>query len=521
MAQDIEEEIEKAPEKIEDLSVEANRVKFFRNRYLNEYIDKIEEVLRFNSYRVDRSEIIGHLMEKLASQQVNDIKRSNGTYRIEKVLGPVSEMKQQFLQEKRRFFRETLTKEEKKQEDEEEKLKLAEMTKSERAKYKVRKNLSAINVKDKKFTLNIQESNARLLMAFSLITNIAFLILNIVLIIMSWDMLNSFMNAYTNYYYDQYYLDIMLERMHYMSELFFWNPGNLILIESLVFLNYVFVSVVFRNSSIELFGYKKAKSWIKYIKLIYISSLIRVILVGILAYFGAQFTTTVFNGYFHEETTVTGFTPDETQTIITIISIINLVSILWMMILCNVREEYEDQLSQYSQLRVNMARTFKMLFNLPSQLGIYLITMISSVIGLVSIFSLVIFLQLGGEVVTIFYSRNINYQFAFFTAVVISLHFLVGKLSIDQALTLIIKKRVKRQLILQLIFQTIFNAFLLIQANYIEEQVNQGYLDLYYYSFTFAEALISTIVYYVTTIALLVTNYYLFRSLPLQTEDFP
>lgn len=468
--------------------VTDSSVSISTDNYLTTYIHMIEEHIRNRGVRISRENITGYLLEKLAENKIRDVESTNGDYKLKQSLGLPEDMASKFLIEERRNYRSQFESQEESEEKSREKEYILSLSRVEKIKYYSKKYKPTISLRERKFEIPVfyTKKQATDATQFFYIVHLIALVFNIIVIIPVVDILITASNYFVTGFWE------IRER----SGMAIWNPNSLVTIEIIFFTIYLFTTFIFRNHFItEILN---AKKWAKMIKGFYIFSFLRFLALSIFAYVGTFFSRGgITANYAWSGAVVDDATKGLILNILTIFVVVKLLKV-------KARSRISG-LRAHNRFRVFFATLFYILFYRTVQIAMYLITIFHLGYAFLSTGQLVQFLQSD----TLDYSslsRNINYQFLFYTTIAIVIYFVLGLLVIKNEQKLAIKNRIRRQLKIQMIFQLVFNLDLLYRMN----RITSVGLD-FRVGFTFEEALISTLIYFGGAIILIILNRYILK----------
>lgn len=458
------------------------------DNYLTTYIHKIEEHIRNRGVRISRENITGYLLEKLAENKTRDVESTNGDYKLKQSLGLPEDMASKFLIEERRKYTSPSASHEEMERKSREKEYILSLSKVERIKYYTIKYKPKVSLRERKIEIPVFYSKKQATEAtqFFYIVHLIGLVFNIIVIIPIVEILIMTFNNFFRGFGE------IRER----SGMTIWNPNSLVTIEIIFFSIYLLTAFVFRNHFItEILN---AEKWAKIIKRFYIISFLRFVALSIFALIGTLFS----RGGITANYTWSGTVVDDATTGL----ILNILTIFVIVKLLKVKDGGKiSRLRAHNRIRVFIATLFYILFYRTVQIAMYVVTIFHLGYAYLAIGYLVQFLQSDYRNFSSL-SRNINYQFLFYSAIATVIYIVLGLLVIKNDQKLSIKKRIRRQLKIQLIFQIAFNLDLL----YRMDRITSLGLD-FMVGFTFEEALLSTLIYFGGTIFLIMLNRYLLK----------
>lgn len=380
------------------------------DNYLTTYIHKIEEHIRNRGVRISRENITGYLLEKLAENKTRDVESTNGDYKLKQSLGLPEDMASKFLIEERRKYTSPSASHEEMERKSREKEYILSLSKVERIKYYTIKYKPKVSLRERKIEIPVFYSKKEATEAtqFFYIVHLIGLVFNIIVIIPIVDILITASNYYVTGF----------REIRQRSGMTIWNPNSLVTIEIIFFSIYLLTAFVFRNHFItEILN---AEKWAKIIKRVYIISFLRFVALSIFAFIGTLFS----RGEITANYAWSGTVVDDVTTGL----ILNILTIFVIVKLLKVTDGGKiSRLRAHNRIRVFIATLFYILFYRTVQIAMYVITIFHLGYAYLAIGYLVQFLQSGYSSPL---SRDINYQFLFYSAIATTIYIVLGLLVI-------------------------------------------------------------------------------------------
>ncbi len=448
------------------------RVNYYKDKYLDDYVNRIEANLREQGSRITRNEIMGYVLEKLSEYKTRNISVTNGNYRLKIAMGEPDDLADKFLKVKRKMKPIKEVDESEIRRKTEENNYFRSLSTSEKIKYRINKI---------KYQLSNIKSVDNSLVQKLLVVNGLHIVLLIFNIIIAWMAFGVIINIFQGSVSSRY-------QLRRLSENIIWYPENMLYIEFGIFILYFITSLVFRNEAIEQIGY--AETWGKRIKHLYIFNFIRFISQVLFNFVGSLIS---ING-----NSLNYFSSDNITTISMISLFAHVLIIITLVKSYNFEVEKHEISDKYMYNGKIGSLIAKILYR-PLQIAMYFSTLYHLIFAIIyyQLFQLISEIGVDNG---LFISPSVNYSLLVINLVLFALSMMVLRLSPSMQKIDAIKKRTRNQSLIQLVLNIIANAyFYTIYSIFVNAGRERELIS-------FDEILISTIFYYITIIGILFLN---------------